>query len=66
LLRRRAPIGLVLHPQCLDSGSTRADLERLLDALLDGGCSGEFISRAAIGSSDKPVLHRQSNTQRGP
>ena len=57
-LRRRAPIGLVLHPQCLDHRSTRSELERLLDALVDGGCVGELVSRAAL-ASDEPRLLEQ-------
>src|ERR1700693_929470 len=49
-LRRRRSIGLVLHPQCLENPSSRTDTERLIDVLVDGGCKGEFVSRAANGA----------------
>ncbi len=46
-LRADGSVGLVLHPQCLQSSEHRAAFEQLVIALLRGGCAGAPMSGAS-------------------
>jgi hypothetical protein len=50
-------VGVVLHPQCLHEREQREDLERLLDALIAGGCRGRAVSEAADVHPDSGPRH---------
>jgi hypothetical protein len=50
-LQQRGFIGLVLHPQCLRDSEKRIALERIIDALVRGGCTGLPISQIALNRS---------------